>query len=120
MSEKNFKFAKSHPFEKRKSESTRIRNKYPDRIPCIVEQAPNTSLPSIDKSKYLVPADLTIGQFIYVIRKRIKLTPEQAIFIFINNTLPPVSELLSKIYEEYKASDGFLYVLYSGESSFGN
>lgn len=39
-------------------------------------------------SRYLVPADLTVGQFVYVIRKRIKLPPEQAIFIFINDRLP--------------------------------
>ena len=39
--------------------------------------------------RYLVPADLTVGQFVYVIRKRIKLPPEKAIFVFINNYLPP-------------------------------
>ena len=36
-----------------------------------------------------MPADLTVGQFVYVIRKRIKLSPEKAIFIFVNNVLPP-------------------------------
>jgi GABA(A) receptor-associated protein len=39
-----------------------------------------------------VPADLTVGQFVYVIRKRIKLSPERAIFIFIDNKLPPSGE----------------------------
>jgi len=38
--------------------------------------------------RYLVPADLTVGQFVYVVRKRIKLGAEKAIFVFINNTLP--------------------------------
>ena len=41
--------------------------------------------------KYLVPVDLTIGQFIYVIRNRIEVTPEQALFLFVNDTLPPTS-----------------------------
>lgn len=40
-------------------------------------------------ARYLVPADLTVGQFVYVIRKRIKLSPEKAIFIFVRNVLPP-------------------------------
>lgn len=40
-------------------------------------------------SRYLVPSDLTVGQFVYVIRKRIKLSPEKAIFIFVRNVLPP-------------------------------
>lgn len=39
--------------------------------------------------RYLVPADLTVGQFVYVIRKRIKLSAEKAIFIFVDNALPP-------------------------------
>lgn len=42
--------------------------------------------------RYLVPADLTVGQFVYVIRKRIKLSPEKAIFIFVKNVLPPTGE----------------------------
>ena len=67
----------------------RIREKYPDRIPVIVEKAGRSDIPNIDKKKYLVPGDLTAGQFVYVIRKRIKLSPEKAIFIFVNNILPP-------------------------------
>jgi hypothetical protein len=41
------------------------------------------------RARYLVPSDLTVGQFVYVIRKRIKLSPEKAIFIFTSNVLPP-------------------------------
>jgi GABA(A) receptor-associated protein len=66
-----------------------------------------------------VPADLTVGQFVYVIRKRIKLTPEKAIFVFVNGTLPATAALMSQIYKEHKDADGFLYVTYSGESTFG-
>jgi len=40
-----------------------------------------------------VPADLTVGQFVYVIRKRVHLSPEKAIFVFVKNTLPPTGEL---------------------------
>ncbi|ONM23986.1 Autophagy-related protein 8a [Zea mays] len=106
--------------EKRQSESARIRDKYPDRIPVIVEKAGKTDVPEIDKKKYLVPADLTVGQFVYVVRKRIKLSPEKAIFVFVKNTLPPTASLMSAIYEENKDEDGFLYMTYSGENTFGS
>jgi GABA(A) receptor-associated protein len=53
-----------------------------------------------------VPADLTVGQFVYVIRKRIKLSPEKAIFIFVDEVLPPTAALMSSIYEEHKDEDG--------------
>merc|ERR1712167_471641 len=112
-------FKQEHDLEKRKQEAGRIRDKYPDRIPVIVEKADKSDIVDIDKKKYLVPADLTVGQFVYVIRKRIKLSPEKAIFIFVNNVLPPTAQLMSKIYEESKDEDGFLYVTYSGENTFG-
>ncbi|KAG2234948.1 hypothetical protein INT48_005102 [Thamnidium elegans] len=91
------KFKDEHPFgkqkhiEKRKAEAERIRQKYPDRIPVICEKVEKSDIPTIDKKKYLVPADLTVGQFVYVIRKRIKLSPEKAIFIFVNEILPPTA-----------------------------
>lgn len=56
--------------------------------------------------------DLTVGQFVYVIRKRIKLMPEKAIFIFVGDVLPATAALMSSIYEEYHDEDGFLYVWY--------
>jgi GABA(A) receptor-associated protein len=91
--------------------------------------------------RYLVPSDLTVGQFVYVIRKRIKLTAEKAIFIFINGVFPPPgtmfaffapfpaspnievvikAALMSTLYEERKDEDGFLYIMYSGENTFGD
>ena len=55
----------------------------------------------------------------YVIRKRIKLAPEKAIFIFCNKDLPHTADLMQRVYETHKAEDGFLYVEYSGENTFG-
>ena len=83
----------------------------------MTDQNPNAALEksdiaTIDKKKYLVPADLTVGQFVYVIRKRIKLSPEKAIFIFVDEVLPPTAALMSSIYEEHKDEDGFLYITY--------
>lgn len=115
-----FEFKNKHTLDSRIKEASRIRIKYPNRIPviCEVRKSDNENMP-LDKNKYLVPSDLTVGQFVYVIRKRIKLTPEKAIFVFINGNLPPPSSLMSQIYEEYKDDDGFLYMMASSESTFG-
>ena len=103
--------------EIRKGEAERIKAKYMDRIPVICEKANGSDIPDIDKKKYLVPTDLTVGQFVYVIRKRIKLAPEKAIFILVKSVLPNTSSLMSTLYDEHKDEDGFLYVTYSGENS---
>jgi Autophagy protein Atg8 ubiquitin like len=52
-----------------------------------------------------------------VIRKRIKLSPEKAIFIFVDEVLPPAAGLMSSIYEEHKDEDGFLYITYDTPAS---
>jgi Autophagy protein Atg8 ubiquitin like len=51
-----------HPYEKRRAEGEKIRRKYPDRVPVIVEKAPKARIGDLDKKKYLVPSDLTVGQ----------------------------------------------------------
>lgn len=113
-------FKQERDFEKRKSESARIRAKYPGRVPVIVEKAGRSDIPNVDKNKYLVPSDLTLGQFTYVIRKRLDLSAEKAIFLFIDSVLPTTGALMSTLYEEKKDEDGFLYITYSGENTFGN
>ena len=101
----------------------------------------------------------------YVIRKRIKVAPEQAVFMFVKNVLPPTGErrwmemerrvragrafspagrcacartilsfltqtpfiphpffsaaLMSDVYDDHKDQDGFLYMTFAGENTFG-
>ena len=112
-------FKESHKFEERKAESDRIRAKYKDRAPIIIEQPENTNIPRLDKTKYLVPADLTLGQFMHVVRKRLKLAPEIAIFIFVNNALHPASTTIGFLYNDNKDDDGFMYCQLNGENTFG-
>lgn len=107
------------PFEKRRSDSARIMEKYKDRIPVIVILNKNSDLPPLDKSKYLVPKDLTCGQLMYVIRSRMKLDPAKALFLFINNTIPPTNSKIYELYDQYHELDGFLYFVVSGENAFG-
>lgn len=112
------KYKALHSFDSRREESQRIMNKYPSRIPIICEPL-KLSNPQIDKTKYLVPNDLTVGQFLYVIRKRIALPPEQAIYLFVNGSIPTTSELVSVVYDNHRDLDGFLYIYYSCENTFG-
>ena len=119
MAARSRSFKDEHPLEKRHAESSRIRDKYPDRIPVIVEKADKSDIPDIDKKKYLVPSDLTVGHFSYVIRKRIKISPEKAIFMFVKNVLPPTAALMADVYDEHRDVDGFLYMTFSGENTFG-
>jgi GABA(A) receptor-associated protein len=112
-------FKENNPYNKRIYESGKIMMKYPERTPCIIEKKEGSDIPSVDKNKYLVPSDLTMGQLLYVIRKRIQLSPEKAIFVLVGDKIPCSTSSVSQVYGENKDEDGFLYIVYSGENTFG-
>jgi GABA(A) receptor-associated protein len=117
MSHLSYKY--QYSFDKRLSESTRILTKYPDRIPIICEKSKTQNLPLINKNKYLVTNDITIGQFICVIRNRMKLSPEFSIFLLVDGYVPASGSMIGELYDEYKDDDGFLYIEYCQENTFG-
>jgi len=100
-------------------ESQRILNKYPDRIPIIVNKDKVSLLPDLKKNKYLVPKDMVLSQFIFIIRKNLILSSSEALFITINNKLCQSNKKIIDLYEEEKNEDGFLYITYSSENTFG-
>ncbi len=105
------------------NEGHKIREKFPLRVPVYITRAKNNNtahaLPEIQKNKYLVPSDLTVGQFIYIIRKQLQVKPEMAIFVFVNNNLPTTGMLMKELYAQYADSDGLLRMQYTSESTFG-
>ena len=118
-----FRFKKDNPnTEARKTECEKIRNQFSDKIPIICEKDPKSNIRDIDKTKYLVPDDLTVSQFNMMIRKRIEIQQEAAFYLLVNgkNSITGDS-LLSDIYEKYKdPEDGFLYIAYASELTWGD
>ncbi len=109
-----------YTMEQRIQECQRIMAKFPDRIPIIVQRAPRAAdVPNIDKNKFLCPKSMTMGQFIYVVRRRMSLPPEKALFLFVDNSLPTTSQAISDLYYNHRNRDGFLYMTYASESTFG-
>ena len=112
-------FKKEFTLAQRKMESDRVLTKYPDRIPIICERSNKSKMEALDKKKYLVPVDLTTGQFVFIIRRRLQLPAEKAIFLFIGPVIPPSNATVQDVYHQYKDKDGFLYIQYSEENVFG-
>ena len=108
---KNESFKQTIPFNKRVEEANKVLEKYPNRIPIIVERGSNT-VKQINRKKYLVPHDLSVGQFMHVIRQRINLDSSEAIYLFCNGKITPTSKLLSELYSMEQSEDKFLYFQY--------
>jgi GABA(A) receptor-associated protein len=97
----------------------RLQSKFPNSIFAFVSQGPRSELPPLDKHKYIVPKDLTVGQFLFVLRRRMKLPPEKALFVFIDNNLPVSSQTMGELYAQHKSRDGVIRLVCTSESVFG-
>lgn len=116
---KSFKQRRS--FETRKQEVENIRKKFPSKIPVVVERYQReVNLPIMDKTKFLVPPELTIMTFSLIIRNRLRVPSSRAFYFVVNNqSLASTSRTIAEIYKEHKDEDGFLYMTYASQEMFG-
>lgn len=117
------KFKEENSFEKRLNDSEKLLSKYPERVPiiCGIRENDLDFFKDYKKIKYLVPRTITMGQFMYIIRQKIKLDRSEGLYIFTdnNNELCKLNLDVSVIYNEHKSEDGFLYLTIARENTFG-
>ncbi len=111
----------SKSLENLTQEVNKIQLKYPDHIPCLITKTKGTRdiLPDLSFIKYLCRRTEKFGILSFGIRKRLKIAPETAIFLFVDNTIPSPSEDIESVYQRHKHQSGYLLITYSGESTFG-
>ncbi len=106
------------PLEKRKADISALIAKHPNRIPVYVQS--NTPDIVIVKNKLLICKDHTVGQVLYTIRSKLKMSSDKAIFLLDESGhLPMTSQLIDEIYRTKKNIDGCLYLTVAIESTFG-
>lgn len=101
----------------------RIMVQHPTRVPCWIDKAENDkSLPETDDSrkKYLIEKEMTVGQVMYIIRRRVKIDEKKAIFLFVDGSILPTStQTVGELYRQHARADAMLYLTYRSESTFG-
>lgn len=117
MYKNNFKM--KHSIKKRLEDSRNLLYKYPDRIPVIYEKLEYNKV-DIIPSKLLIPRTMTIAQINTILRVKTKLSNDQSIFLFVQQDILCPNCVIEEVYHHYKDDDGFLYIQYTTENTFGN
>ena len=93
-----------------------IKEKYPKYIPVIVR--PKDKSIQLLRHKFLVNGEITVGQFMCIIRKKIRnIKSSEALFLIVNNSLPPSVHLLSNIQVDKETN--MLFFTLCNENTFG-
>jgi GABA(A) receptor-associated protein len=119
-------------FEERKKQSNKIIDKYKDKYPIYLTFDNNIDIDitkvDINLNKYIVSSELTLGQFLAIIRKKINFNSNESLTLFIEEYVKDYfksailclnSSTIREIYNKHKDPDGFLYIKVVKENSFG-
>jgi len=114
----------SHSLEKRIEDANKFFKNYPNKIPTIIYPG-NAQTPDVSKHKFILPPEMTIGEFMVVLRRFLTILPDQALFLFVyndttdNTVIPTASSTINDVYAQHKNKDMFLKISYTLESTFG-
>lgn len=124
---------KKYSLDERKDITRKILEKYEDKCPIYLsldKEILSTINPIFKKNinKYIVTSDLTMTQFLSILRKKINFSQNESLTLFveiyndkklINSILAPLTSSVASIYNNYKDEDGFVYLKVVKENVFG-
>ena len=120
----NYKFKARYSLTERKDKAKSRIEKYKSKglncVPVVIENADGATIGEVLRCNYMADRELTMARLMWQIRKTIKLGEAESIYFMIANThIPNSKDKIGVIYDKYKDEDGFLYISFAGENTFG-
>lgn len=115
----NLPYRERMPLVLRATACERARRQHPEHVPAILVRR-SKDAPPLDREKFLLPRTLTGAQLHYIVRRRLRMEGEQALFLLCGDRLVPATATVRELEVAHRdPDDGFLYVTYALENAFG-
>ena len=114
-------YIQSNPLEVLSEDVKRLRKKFPDRVPCIIEKdlKSKNNLPELPNKKHLCRSESTVASLLMTLRKWLHVSNDKGVFLYVNNVLPVLTDNIGEVYKEHMHESGLLLFTYTCESTFG-
>lgn len=74
----------------------------------------------INAAKFNISREITIYQFLQIIRRKMIIPPTKGLYLFVNNSeIIPTHKTIGQIYDKFVSNDKHLYITYAFEETFG-
>ena len=67
-----------------------------------------TFVNEMEKKKFLIPCDISMSQLVWIIRKRVHMEPERALYIYVGKTMPLARYVSSGFYRKWNGDAEFV------------
>ncbi len=105
-------FRESNTFQVRKEEAREAKDRHPDRVPVICEPASKILKP-LERSRFLVPADLPLKLLARLLRRRLGLPPTAELRLFSDTGELELQGHVADVYSRNRDNDDMLYLRYA-------
>lgn len=113
------KFKELYSLEDRKNLFDTWSRRYDKKIFVVAETFNNEQLPFFSEIFKIEP-NATVHKLVKLIRNRMKLEEQVAIYIYCNKVIVPPTNIMQSVYERHKDGDGILYLNIVSIDAFGN
>ncbi len=91
----------------------------PSKVPVVmIHIGDGDSELELGNPRFLFPRDFTLDQVSTIIRRKLELDKNTALFMYLKNRLVKGKQL-HELYDQYKDTDNVLYLCYSRERTLG-
>ena len=111
-------YKETYSKNERKLKARTVMSKYQGKLPLILlpDKRCDLNLPS---AQYLVAGGMTVGNFIYALRRSLNLPQSKGLYLFLSDILPMLNSKMSELYQRFADEDGFLYFVFSDQEDKG-